>query len=415
MSVSRYKLTMISLNNMTHKTPCKSPNVTFFAAPSVFAVLAAFAVLALSAMHYAKSAELTAQYDLDLLKNTQGGISTKFDYIDLLSLSVSDTHSFNRESQLSYFVSAFYSNGHAFSEDIVGDDHVVSNLEGGAQFAKLGEAWVDYQYQNLSILFGLYDINSEFDVLQSANLFINSGHGIGNDIGLSGRNGPSIYPYYGLSARIKLALNSHHTLLIAAIDGSPGDASTPSAPAISLSSDDGVFSIAQWQYENADHIWLLGAWHYTKSQALTSDTRFERARSGNWGAYVRHEQSLFTEVFQPQIKGFFRLGISDSEFNKYDGFVSAGINVSQVSGMRRDDSFGAAVAYTDLGDDFARVNANTVDGFANGELNIELTYRTRLHKYVFVQPTVQYIKHPAGIEQDSALVAGLRLSLQFAH
>ena len=53
--------------------------------------------------------ELSFQYDLDLLKNTQGGISRDFEYIDLLTLSASDNIQLNATSgvQFTAMVTAF--------------------------------------------------------------------------------------------------------------------------------------------------------------------------------------------------------------------------------------------------------------------------------------------------------------------
>ena len=357
------------------------------------------------------AAELSFQYDLDLLKNTQGGISRDFEYIDLLTLSASENIQLNATSGVDFYISAIYSNGHSFSEAIVGDDHVVSNLEGGARFSKLAEAWANYHYKDVSLLLGLYDINGEFDVLESAYLFLNSGHGIGNDIGLTGRNGPSIYPFYGLSARLKWDINSSNGLLLAITDGLPGDPSSPSSPAIEFNSDEGSFRIVEWQHFNDEQRWLFGAWQYSKSQAIDS-LNTKPPESGNWGAYIRHERSLLHN----HIDGFFRLGISNDRFNKYDGFVGAGLVFKQFVSARPNDTFGIALAYNHLGTRFAQsifTERSTPPNFANGELNIELTYQTKFLEHIHIQPNLQYINQPAGVEQDAALVLGLRLSLQY--
>lgn len=50
---------------------------------------------------------------------------------------------------------------------------------------------------------GLYDLNSEFDALDDAGLFINSAFGVGTDIGLTGVNGPSIFPVTSLAVRAR--------------------------------------------------------------------------------------------------------------------------------------------------------------------------------------------------------------------
>lgn len=72
---------------------------------------------------------------------------------------------------------------------------MISNIETGVRATRLYEAWLETGLgERGSLRAGLYDLTSEFDVLETANLFIHSAHGIGSDIGLSGLNGPSIFP-----------------------------------------------------------------------------------------------------------------------------------------------------------------------------------------------------------------------------
>nr|WP_206663255.1 carbohydrate porin [Ningiella ruwaisensis] len=379
-------------------------------------------LLYLSCIGVIHAQSLNAQYDIDLLKNTSGGKARATEYVDLLSLSVDDNFTFSEDTSISYYASAIYSNGHSFSQDIVGDDHIVSNLEGGARFTKLAEVWIDLQYKNSALLFGLYDINAEFDVLESANLFINSGHGIGNDIGLTGANGPSIYPFYSLALRYKYQINAHHQFLIAMMDGFPGDPESPNAVDIDLDLEQGVFTIAEWQYTIDNVRWLFGAWQYSKSQVIDQSERADR-KSGNFGLYLRHERLLISPdtlnaLNSLKVHGFFRLGLSDDKFNKYDSFASAGLVFSNFSAQRPNDSFGLAFAYTGLGDRFTNMeglldNEGLPAQFANGELNLELSYQAPVNKYITLQPMLQYVVEPSGFEQENALITGLRLSLSF--
>ena len=63
--------------------------------------------------------------------------------------------------------------------------------------------------ERASIKFGLYDLNSEFDAIEAAALFINPSHGIGPDFSQSGRNGPSIFPLTSLALRADYKLDDH--------------------------------------------------------------------------------------------------------------------------------------------------------------------------------------------------------------
>jgi hypothetical protein len=93
--------------------------------------------------------------------------------------------------------------------DDTGDVQGVSNI---ATFNtwQLYEAWIKQNLfdNRLSVLFGLYDLNSEFAVIQSEQVFINSSHGIDLTLAASGRNGPSSFPT--TSVLYESSLNPSH-------------------------------------------------------------------------------------------------------------------------------------------------------------------------------------------------------------
>ncbi|MCG8506051.1 MAG: carbohydrate porin, partial [Sphingomonadales bacterium] len=86
------------------------------------------------------------------------------------------------------FLYGLYNNGTAFSDGLVGDAQVVSNIEAPVAAFRLYEAWLEHRLfeDAVSLRAGLYDVNAEFDALESAGLFLNSAHGIGTDIGQTG-------------------------------------------------------------------------------------------------------------------------------------------------------------------------------------------------------------------------------------
>jgi porin len=63
----------------------------------------------------------------------------------------------------------------------------VSNIDASDAW-KIYEAWLKQSLfqDRLPVLAGLYDLNSEFDVIESAGLFLNSSHGIGADYSQTG-------------------------------------------------------------------------------------------------------------------------------------------------------------------------------------------------------------------------------------
>ncbi|KQM94346.1 hypothetical protein ASE70_11115 [Sphingomonas sp. Leaf22] len=97
---------------------------------------------------------------------------------------------------------------------MVGDAQVVSSIETGMPLLRVLEAWVEHvgRDDRWSAKAGLYDINSEFDALQTSLLFVNSAFGMGSDLGTSGRNGPSTFPGTGLAIRGQARLGRALTL-----------------------------------------------------------------------------------------------------------------------------------------------------------------------------------------------------------
>lgn len=71
---------------------------------------------------------------------------------------------------------------------------------------KIYEAWFQQKLfgDNLSILTGLFDLNSEFDLIETAGLFLNSSQGIGSNFSQTGLNCPSIFPNTSLWLRTKI-------------------------------------------------------------------------------------------------------------------------------------------------------------------------------------------------------------------
>ena len=75
-----------------------------------------------------------------------------------------------------------------------GDTQTLDNIDAPEEW-RLYEAWIQQELLDgrMSLLAGLYDVAGEFDVVESASLFLNSSFGTGKDLSQSGRNGPSIF------------------------------------------------------------------------------------------------------------------------------------------------------------------------------------------------------------------------------
>lgn len=347
-----------------------------------------------------------AVYSADILRAVSGGISTGNAYLDNLDLTVElDADTLWGVSGAEFFLYGLYNNGARFSERYVGDAQVASNIETGEKALRLYEAWVQFDLgETTDVRFGLYDLNSEFDALESSALFLGSAHGIGTDISQSGENGPSIFPNTSLALRVATQLNADWRLQFAALDGVPGDPDRTDRTAIKLRGEDGALLIAEAQRIRPGSRLLLGAWSYTRKSDELSPQGAASDRRRNSGIYLRGE-ALVSDA-RGELTAFGRVGIARKEVNPFSSFYSGGLTWRSFADTRPDDEMGIAFAWAETSDK-APATAEA------REIAVELTYWLQLSERIAVQPNVQYIVNP-GVDPalDDAWVAGTRFVIQ---
>lgn len=351
---------------------------------------------------------LEAIYIGDAWTLASGGIERGSRYIANLSVAAeADLEPLIGWDGATILVSGLYNNGLSFSE-LSGDAQILSNSEGGIEGARLYEAWIEQDFADIaSLKVGLYDLNSEFDVLESSALFIGSAHGIGTDIAQSGEAGPSIFPVTGLSARVQARLKPGLTVRAAVLDGVPGNPDRPGRTVIDLSVDDGALLIGEAELSSGGSKILFGHWRYTAQFDTWSGAR----EDGNAGWYLRGEAPLLSE---PGDEGqglyvFFRAGIADGRFNSFDAFVSGGMVYTGPFAGRDDDQLGVAFATAFTGEEY-RIAVPSL----KQETALELTYRAPVASWLSVQPGVHYTINPsARADISNALAFVLRTEFAF--
>ncbi|HAF43327.1 MAG TPA: carbohydrate porin [Sphingobium sp.] len=344
-------------------------------------------------------------YSSDIMGTVAGGLKRRARYLDNLDLVMEvDLEELVGWRGAEMHVYGLYNNGQSISE-VVGDAQMVSEMEANAQAFKLYEAWIDQMLApNLSVRAGIYDLNSEFDMLETATLFVGGAHGMGSDIGMSGRNGPSIFPATGLAARVLYRPAEGWAVRAAVLDGVPGNPDHPSRTSIRLGKGEGALLIGEVEAPAAGGRLLIGHWRYTSSlerfDGVTAD--------GNDGFYLRGEKTL-AEDGDRKVDGFFRLGIADKKFNMFDRFASAGIKLGGWVGGRPDDEIGFAVIGAFTSPEYRRANDSE-----RAEMVAEATYRAPLTSWLTVQPNLQYVRNPSADPTiDDAWVLGLRVEMAF--
>ena len=344
-----------------------------------------------------------ATYTGEIMANAAGGVKRGSRYLDNLDLVLeADLEALAGWRGAELHVYGLYNNGNSISE-LTGDSFAVSNIETGASAFRLYEAWIEQKIgDSFSAKFGLYDLNSEFDSLETSGLFIGSAHGIGAGISQSGLNGPSIFPSTSLAIRLEKTFSSGVKIRAALLDAVPGDPDRSGRTAVRLSSDEGALAIAELDVPVGKGRLLLGHWRYTAD----FETFDGAETSGNAGTYLRGETEIWGRD-ETRLDGFFRIGRAAGRFNMFDTFASAGVKLTGVAADDGEDELGLAVARAWTSDGYRESM-----GAGSGETVFELTYRRSVLPFLTLQPNVQYVLSPSADPAiDDALVFGLRAEI----
>jgi porin len=375
-------------------------------------LLGASALLSQQALANAEdSLKFEAVYNADYWVNTRGGIDEGDAYMDMLDLTLEvDAGGVLGREGGTLFAYALYNNSETFSNEFVGDAQVVSNLD-NSHVIRLMEFWYEQEFgESKSLKFGLYDLNSEFDAIESAGLFLNSSHGIGPDYSQTGDNGPSIFPSSSLTLRYSQSLGDRLSYQLAVLDAVPGDINAPQKNTVDLSSDEGALLALEVNYHDDQQRFGLGSWYYTEETGTLDGLNQEN----NKGFYGIVERTLFTtRNGAGEIKGYARLGLAEKSVNQFANYIGAGLTFSRVNSIRPYDSFGLAVASGGNGSDYRNLTVSQGSKSDSRETNFELTYRAFISDRLVLQPDVQYIINPGTDPAlDNALVVGVRAEVK---
>lgn len=352
--------------------------------------------------------QLEIAYTADIWQAASGGRRRGTVYLDNLDiLATADLERLIGWEGTTIFAYGLYNNGRSLSA-LTGDAQVASNIESDMRALRLYEAWLEQQLgPSLSLRAGLYDLNAEFDALETSALFTGSAHGIGTDISQTGENGPSIFPVTSLAARLAWEAPAGWKARVAVLDAVPGDPARPKRTAIRLGHGEGALLIGEVEAPLPAGKLLFGYWRYTAPFATFAGGR----SSGNDGAYLRGEMRLTRENPDSEqgLAGFFRFGLADGRINMFDRFASAGVAYTGLFPGRDEDQAGIAIAAA-----FPSVSYRRHAASDRAEVALELTYRMPVANWLTVQPGLHYIVNPgADPTIRDALAVGLRTEFAF--
>lgn len=315
---------------------------------------------------------------------------------------------------------------------LVGDAQVTSNIEAPLAW-RIYEAWLQQTLgTRASLLVGLYDLNSEFDVNRTGRLFLNSSHGIGAAFALSGRNGPSIFPVTSLAGRLRVRVGQCAYVQSTVLDGVPGCPSDPVGTIVRFGEGDGVLAAAEagmylgggnsspkaivdrTKAVDAPTKIAVGGWVYSTDlpewTSVNAGGSVQRT-GGSRGLYVLAEGRLFREpgTDSQGLSAFGRVGWADEQHNRFTRYVGAGLVYTGLLPERDADQVGLAVASARNGAAYEAAQRRGGRSVASTEVNLEATYAASVTSWLTLIGDVQYVANPnTDPTIPDALVGGIR-------
>ena len=322
----------------------------------------------------------------------------------------------------------------------------VDNSETSENNAKLFQAWFSKELfaSTLSVLAGVYPVDTEFYVTDSSGIFLHPSFGMAAEVAQTGANGPSIYPFAALGMRVKYQPMSTLYAQAALVDANPGDGRNPHWTRINPFHGDGSLFMAEIGYrpseahhaephiepgkgallDEADKLeeryepiakYAIGYWSYSKrfDDLLDADAAGNPLQRKNQGVYLLMENSLYrTKNMERDVTAFFRYGRTGKDVNVFDNSISIGLRVRGLLPGRTDDFFGLATTRAHASEKFRLAQEAVGITIPGNETVVEATYRAQANPWLAITPTMQRIFNPGlAPEIKNATVIGLRCEI----
>jgi porin len=281
----------------------------------------------------------------------------------------------------------------------VGDAQGVSEIAGPSRW-RLQEGWIEQRLagDRIGLLAGRYDLNTEFYLLPSAAVLINSSFGTGPEFSESGRSGPSLFPDTQVGGRLDVKPLPSLVLRLALFSG---------------------FGIGEIAWTSEAGKVAVGGWAYTgKFDDLSRTERNGEPirHHGSGGVYLIAEHAIHHLDGDParRVTVFGQLGLGDPRVSRFAAYTGGGLVVIGPWAARPSDQLALGVAAAHNGNEY--LQAQRRDGLhaERSEVTLELTYRFLPVRWLFVQPDLQYVINPnTDPARRNAVVGAVRLTASF--
>ena len=389
-------------------------------------------------LHGRGGIEFEYVYTGEVFNNTRGGLSTyrAVPYrgnLDLVMKADLEKMGFGPGGK--FFL--YGENGHGFGPTrYVGDFQIASNID-APDFMQVAEYWYERGFCEglLTVRLGKQDCNAEFVVVDLGGDFINASFGYAPTVPMPSFPNPSM----GIAAFLKLG--EHLGFKAGVWDGMPeignwgfsGTGVTFTVGELKAKYDlrpglPGDFHAGVWyhsgQWEKLGGVaaiesfgppprrlaryFGLGAAASVAPSGKLGILADSTEMTGNYGVYLGLDQLVFKENAGDEkdsqgLGVFAQYGWSPEDRNWAHQYIGGGLVYRGLVPSRDTDLLGAGVAHV--------IFSDALHGTGH-ETAIELYYKAILRPWVSLQPDLQYIVSPSGVERDSLLV-GLRTEIVF--
>ena len=357
-------------------------------------------------------------YKLDLLSLVSGGLQRGGLPLGHLDLKLkADLDRAWGWSGTSAFFNLIHDHGEKFNHDRVGSLTGVSNIEVAVDTERLLQAWIQKEWLDgkYALLAGLYPIDSEFQVVETAGLFVQPPYGTTGDLALTW--GPSVFNSSSFGLRAKWVSDDRAIYAQAALlDGIPGDPAQPTGTHIIFAKDDGTMGVVEMGWRPEGSRYAVGFWGYSArvDDLVDVDSQQNPVQRPSQGAYVLAESTLWKGHSGRSLAGFVRYAINDGDSTALRSIVNTGIVVNNPFSGHGGDALGLAYTHAALSDKYRAFQDSAGRPTSAYESAWELTYRVKLGESFAVQPLVQWHQYPGGGRAVSgATVVGVRMELSF--
>ena len=379
-------------------------------------------------------------YKVDLLRNMSGGIEKGGRPISHVDIKLAaDFDKLTGWSGGSGYLNFIQDHGGRLNANQAGSLTGVSNIEVGSNTNRLLHAWLQQEFADGrgAVLMGLYPIDSEFQVVDSAGLFVQPPYGASADIALS--RGPSIFNTSSFGFRGKwFSADRSAYVMGAVLDGIPGDPNNPRGTHVRFDKGDGIMSIveiglkpgearpvaaagkdapaAKAEVDERIEKYAAGLWRYSSRVDDQLDTNADDSPINrlSWGWYALAEKTLYQGKGGSDLAGFVRISGTDGDSTAIKQAVNVGFRLKAPLPGRDEDVFGVAYTRASLSDKWRSVQSAAGTDTSAAEDAWEITYRIQAGKWLAVQPVIQRINHPGGGASTAAAnILGARVEIAF--